>query len=318
MKRAFCTVITSSYIPFAKTLFKSIKVFDPNVKTFALVVDKKGCSEFDEFDEFNILYIENLSYIFLSKEISKKYANNTNALRWSLKSVLMIHLLQTSKYNQVFFVDPDLFFYSDFKFLYEELAENSFILSPHWYCMDPNKSEVEFCRLMTDGLYNAGFLGATIKGLETLYWWAKMCFHSCYIDYQKGLFVDQGFLNLLPLKNPDSKLIHHRGCNVAPWNSFESRRSLSPNGELLLNNVYPLVFIHFTDLPKLIEHDPLLIPFLERYEIELRNNGFEGSLISSSINFINRQRLRNLSLLERFLIKIIGKDWFAKLKKWNK
>lgn len=315
MKRAFCTIITFNYIPFAKTLFQSIKTFDHNVKAFALVVDNDICFEFEEFKVLNLL---DLSDIVFTKEISKKYSSDINSLRWSLKSVLMIHLLQDKKFDQVFFVDSDLFFYSDFKFLYNELGQNSFLLSPHWYCMDPNNSKVDLYRLMTDGLYNAGFLGATSRGLSTLYWWAKMCLHSCCIDYQRGLFVDQAYLNVFPLRNPDSKIINHRGCNVASWNRIENVRSLSSDGKLYLNEVYPLVFIHFSDIPRLIQHDELLKPFLEKYEVELKRNGFEGSLISPAKEFIQRQKLKKLTYIERIVRKVLGKKKFSKFKGWDK
>ncbi len=312
---AFCTIITSNFIPFARALFQSLSKFDSGIEMFALVIDS---DEKFEFPEVQCLKLEDLSEERLVREIKTKYVDNPNSLRWSLKSVLMIHLLKTGKYEQVFFVDPDVYFYSDFRFLYKELGDHSFLLSPHWGCMHPEKSKLYFQRLLTDGLYNAGFLGATRKGLSTLNWWAESCLYSCERDPSRGLHDDQGYLNLFPILSQDTKILRHRGCNVAEWNRFEISRSLDQNGNLILDGSYPLVFIHFSNLGYLVENDPMLIPYLERYEEELRKNGFEGSLISPAKNFVNRQRLKKLSFFERLIRKAVGKKRFARWKEWEK
>ena len=257
---AFCTVITHDFIPFAKTLFHSISKFDLGVDCFALVLDQDTS---ETFPDFEILHPKSLSEAHLVKDFYSKYQDRSDALRWSLKSVLMIHLLKTRKYDQVFFVDPDLYFVGDFTFLYQELADRPFLLSPNWGCLEPEKSELYFQNSQTDGLYNAGFLGATKKGLETLRWWAKMCLNACEINRNKGLHDDQGYLNHFPIRNPDTRVISHRGCNVAEWNRFENVRGINESGEVLINDRYPLIFIHFSNIPFLVEYDPLLIPYLK-------------------------------------------------------
>lgn len=312
--RAFCTVITRSHLPFAKTLFKSIRKFDAEAELFGLIVDGIYPAE---MTDFVVLEPKNLSEQFLTDSLFNRYKDIPDALRWSLKSVLLMHLLNSQKFNQVFFVDPDIYFYSDFRFLYEELGNRSFLLSPHWGCTDPRISPVYFQRLMTDGLYNAGFLGATAKSISTLRWWAESCLRACERDKSRGFHDDQGYLNLFPILNPDSRIITHRGCNVAEWNRFEVNRSLDSEGNLILDQVFPIVFIHFSNLGYLVEHDPLLIPYLEKYEVQLTKNGFEGSLLSSAKGYVDRQRLRKLSWSERFVRRVIGRNRFSRIKGWE-
>lgn len=314
MSAAFCTVITHDFIPFAKTLFQSIRKFDHGVDCFALVIDRDSS---EIFSDFEILLPKSLSEAHLVKDFYSKYQDRSDALRWSLKSVLMIHLLKTGKYDQVFFVDPDLYFVGDFKFLYQELADQSFLLSPNWGCLKPEKSELYFQNSQTDGIYNAGFLGATIQGLDTLRWWAKMCLNACEINRSKGLHDDQGYLNHFPIRNPDARVISHRGCNVAEWNRFENIRGLNDNGEVVINGIYPLIFIHFSNIPFLVEHDPLLIPYLKEYELELKKNGFEGDFFAPALKVANRRRLMKLSITERIFRKLIGHSNFAKFKGWT-
>lgn len=314
MTQVFCTIITVDYLPFSRTLFKSIRKYDKNVKFVVLIVN--SCDRKIK-EDFDVLFTDELLERDLILKFQSKYCNDLNAFRWSLKSVFIIHLLKYEFFDQVFFVDPDLYFYSDFKFLYQELDKNSFLLSPHWGCVHPEKSEIYFHRLMCDGIYNAGFLGATLKGLDTLYWWAEMCLYACQKDVVRGFFDDQGFLNLFPILSPDSKILLHKGCNVAEWNRFEVNRGLDSSGNLILDGIYPLVFIHFSNLGYLVEHDPLLVPYLERYELELKKNGYENSLLFPALDFANRQRIKNLGLFEKVIQKIIGKALFSKLKGWK-
>lgn len=314
MSKAFATVITISYIPFAKTLFQSLRKFDSDIEAFALLVDSEY--KFD-FPEFQCLQLADLSEVKLVKEIKKKYYNNPNALRWSLKSVLMIHLLKTAKCEQVFFVDPDLYFVNDFKFLYQDLGDRSFLLSPNWGCLDPEKSIPYFQNSQTDGLYNAGFLGATSKGLDTLTWWAEMCLYSCEKNKAIGLNDDQGYLNHFPIRNPDTRVITHRGCNIGEWNRFENVRKLKDQGKILINDIYPMIFIHFSNISSLIEFDTFLIPYLKEYELELKKNGFSKNFYDYASRSINRRKLSNLNVAERFLRKLIGHSNFLKLKGWN-
>lgn len=313
MRNSFCTIITPDYLPFARVLFQSIYKFDSNLDFYVLVV---GDIKF-QHESFFVLKLNELDDRDLVRQIEIKYSNELNSLRWSLKSLLMIHLLKTGKYDQVFFVDPDICFYSDFTFLYDFLGTSSILLSPHWGCMDPFVSELYFNRLMTDGIYNGGFIGASKSGLNALYWWARMNIYACERDKNKGLFVDQAYLNVLPIINPDYKAISHRGCNVAEWNRHENHRSLDENGNLLINKEFPVVFIHFSNLGYLVEHDPLLVPFLERYEKDLKRNGFEGSLLSPAKSFVNRKRLKSLSFFERLIRKTLGINRFAKFKGWE-
>lgn len=78
-------------------------------------------------------------------------------------------------------------------------------------------------------------------------------------------------------------MLRHRGCNVAGWNVQDSRRTLGPDGSILINDVWPLVFVHFnrfTIRAILNGTDPLLSPLLKVYEEVLRS--FNPQYLASS------------------------------------
>lgn len=305
----FCTIITQDFVPYAKSLYKSLFDYDNTIQFFVLVVDETFHSI---QSDIIFLSLNEISETELVDRVKIKYKNNLNALRWSLKSVLMIHLLKAFKSDQVFFLDPDLYFFSDYKFLYDELGESSFLLSPHWKRLNPDVHDDSFKSLFSHGIYNAGFLGATSKGLETLYWWAEMCYYACEDNSDRGLFVDQKYLDLFPLRNPDSRILAHKGCNVAVWNRFECSRSFTENGGILINECFPVVFVHFTYLPYLIQHDSHLVELLKIYDQKLLDNGLPYSLIQKAIAYNTKQKLKSLNYFQRLVRKIVGKEFFSK------
>lgn len=305
----FCTIITIDFVPFAKTLHQSLVQFDQNLEFYVLIVNGLNC---EENLNFVCLNLDDLSEKELVDQIQEKYKDNNNALRWSLKSILLIHLLQKFKHEQVFFLDPDICFFSDFKFLFQELGDSSILLSPHWKRSTPSNEDDSFVSLFTHGLYNAGFVGATNKGIDILKWWAEMCLYACEDNSGKGIFVDQKYLDLFPLLNSEVKVLTHKGCNVAVWNRHECRRSYSEDGSIIINDKYPVVFVHFTYLPYLIRFDPQLVKLLEEYDKRLIQNGLPHSIMFKANQFNKKQSLRALNVFQRGLRKVIGHNSYSK------
>jgi hypothetical protein len=155
-----------------------------------------------------------------------------------------LHLLQAG-YDRVIHLDNDLFFFSDPRFLFEEMDQGHVLLTPHWRTLDPEEDVYEFRNNFTDGIYNAGFVGATQTASAALHWWAKVCRHRIDKGLDKGYFLDQRYLDLLPTYFPPARILPHQGCNVAFWN-LRNLKHVEVDGEVLINGKWPIVFIHFT------------------------------------------------------------------------
>ena len=70
----------------------------------------------------------------------------------------------------------------------------------------------------------------------------------------------------------DAMILRHQGCNVAEWNRFLCLREVV-NGEVLINGVWPIVFIHFnnTTIREIIDGtEPLLVSYFEQYMTTLQ------------------------------------------------
>lgn len=261
----FCTVITKSHLVYAKAIHRSLKNFLDNVNMEVLIVDDDDTV--DGIEGFNSFGLNSICNFGLGKEIYRKYGvKKMDRFRWSMKPVLMNYLL-SEKYDQVIYVDSDVYFFANPKFLIEKLKTKSILISPHWRCSNNWVSFVDFVRNHTHGLFNGGFVGANKKGMPALEWWAKSCLESCEIDYSKGLYVDQAYLGLMPVLFDDVEILKHKGCNVANWNKIECKR-VRVDDKVLINKDFEIVFIHWThDTLKGVFNgeDPELKLFFEEY-----------------------------------------------------
>ena len=167
---------------------------------------------------------------------------------------------------------------------------------------------------MQDGLYNAGFIGANKNGTGALNWWAEMCHFKIEKDPEHGFFVDQKYLDMLPVLFEDIKIISHKGCNLASWNVDTCKREII-NGKLIINRQFEPIFIHFareTIANILNRNDKLLYPFLEEYIQLLKKEGFDLRNNYTDIDFskfhspflILKHKLLLRTRVKRFLFKL--------------
>lgn len=292
---SFCTIVTRDYIPQALTLYDSLKIYD-GCFDFCILV---SCYKKELNDNLlDILKKETVEFFYLDdfleddlarKIIQKYYRKDMDAFRWSMKSVFMIYLLQRRDYQKVIFCDSDVCFLGDYSFLVKYLEYYSILLTPHWRPTNPFFKFTEcFEQNFQHGLFNGGFIAANKNGIKTLRWWAKACYFNCKIEPERGYYVDQKYLDLFILLNDKVYIIRHKGCNIANWNRQECKRVLK-NEKVLINGVYPIIFIHFTNdtiNDILSGKDPLLLPYLVKYSNMLSKRGFNK--INNMENYIFR------------------------------
>ena len=265
--KGICTIITKSHVHYAVALHKSFKRFDEKIKMHVLIVDTIELKEIPSHDGIEFHSINSVVESEIGRRIHDKYyTKNMDHFRWSSKPVFMMHLLNHGIDN-LLYLDSDLFFFSNPQFLFEELANNSMLLSPHFRTSDPSIDYLDYGRNNTHGLFNGGFVGANKDGIPALEWWASTCEKVCVKDRKRGYYVDQSHLNLIPILFEKIGSLKHRGCNVASWNRNTCTRSLA-NDEVLINEEFEIVFIHFTYdtiLGILDGRDPWLTPYLKEY-----------------------------------------------------
>jgi lipopolysaccharide biosynthesis glycosyltransferase len=266
-KNTFCTIITANYLPYAQALYYSLNRFNPEIFLQILISDVKK----DEFKEIVlheqcILYFTNEVCISgYGKQIFEKYHSTYHdGFRWSMKPVFLNFLVHEKKFEKVIYVDSDIHFFNDYTFLFEELNENNVLLTPHWRSINPEVDELHFKILFSQGLYNAGFIAINRHGVAAMEWWSKTCLFSCAKGSFEGQYDDQAYLDILPIYFDKVKVLKHRGCNVAVWNMVECNRVIQEDGNVLINNEYPIIFIHLVS-NVLKEYDILLSNYVDKF-----------------------------------------------------
>jgi hypothetical protein len=116
------------------------------------------------------------------------------------------------------------------------------MVSPHWRNIYHSTTH-EWRFNFEHGLYNSGFFIITRKGKTILDWWTEMCNHECTAS-SHYTYVDQRYLDIVPLYFPDVRIIQHKGCNVAAWNHQYLPRTISDETVLVAGQ--PIIFIHYS------------------------------------------------------------------------
>ncbi|MBL7777494.1 MAG: hypothetical protein JNK66_04245 [Chitinophagales bacterium] len=261
----FCTITTSDHYYKVFALCESLQKFSSDFTLHVLVVERDLPHLI--FPQIKKYHLSDIQQNTTANGIAAKYRKNADRLRWSMKPVFLKYLLAQPKIENVVYLDNDLFFYNDYRFLFNYFKEHSFLLTPHHYERSPHQNQNMLEANYRIGLFNAGFVGVRKDAADTLQWWAECCLYRCQKNSLRGLFDDQKYLDLIPIMHDNALIIRHRGCNVAEWNRAICER-IKVNGEVLINGTYPIVFIHFNNSTiREIErgNDPLLEPYYQQY-----------------------------------------------------
>ena len=299
MKTAFCTISTNSHLFKVDALFSSLKNVGEESDMVCLATELGQA----EIKNGQLLQLEDIELGECGDLIIRKYASTRDHLRWSLKPILISLLLE--KYEKVIYLDNDIGFFNSPSFLWNELDTTDILLTPHHYPRDPKKNQNWLEANFKVGLYNAGFIGVNKNAKHIMDWWADCCLYRCEKSLIRGLFDDQKYLDLVPVMHTNTKVLEHKGCNVAGWNAEVCRREFSDDNIIFINGKWPIVFIHFNGFSvRTILHgnDSLLRPYLTNYIEQLRvfkPNLEEGDLWNEN-TFWDRIKLFAWNLLNQF------------------
>ena len=284
MERVFCTIITRSHLSWALALADSLRVCDAELR-FCMLITDAGKAEVHPMGGrpgVEVVCLDDMRAYAMGAAIATKYADQSDELRWSMKPVLMEHLL--ARYGKVIYGDCDLHFYADIQWMWSALNTHAMLLTPHWRSGRASIDRANFDLLFVGGLYNAGFVAAQRAALPALRFWAANCLEICVKDFTKGQYVDQTHLNLLPVYFEDIHVLKHRGCNVANWNMVECAR-VRVGDAVMINGKDPIVFIHFTRsmIDGIVSgEDGALLPHLTILRDRMLAAGAEQDIIASA------------------------------------
>ena len=242
----FATIITTNHIDKTLTVLESLNQFDSDVTLHVLLVDYDQHT-IDKLQTTNLITYDlneliNQPNELLGKIIVGKYAQNSDELRWALKPLFILYLI--NQYDTLCYIDCDLYFCGNYQFIFNKLKTVPIILTPHWRQI--HAYGVDYHYNYKHGIYNAGFIGFNKEAIEALQWWAALCARECTKSEDACTYTDQRYLDLVPTYFEKTEILRHYGCNVAGWNTrYLNRRR---QGEDILVNEMPIIFIHFSQV----------------------------------------------------------------------
>jgi len=240
---AFATVITRSYLPFARVLARRLGRFH-DAPLYVVCVDEPeglfdpAAEPFTLLTASDLLPEQDRSLLFYYTPFEA-----CNALRGYLHK----HLFEHTPHDRWLYLDSDIYVTTPLDAAFAAIDEPACgLISPH--CLEPADARllhpVETC-LLKFGVYNSGFLGLrrNAEGRRFVDWFLERLRTLCFFMH-RDVYVDQLWLNLVPEHFPAMRSWKHPGANVAYWNLHERR--LRRTGEGLTANGEPLLFVHFS------------------------------------------------------------------------
>jgi glycosyltransferase involved in cell wall biosynthesis len=289
LKTAVFTIGSNNYAAHARVLMKSLRLNEPDLHRFVLIVDKYApkCripAAYAESIYVDALPLPEPDWFFVKYNLLEA---NTAIKPW------MFEFLFAKGFDAVIYMDPDIKVYSEMAEAKQALMTSDLILTPHItrpYIDSANPNHLDIRR---SGIYNLGFLALkrSPTSRAVIEWWKAKCKDNCRVSFEEGIFVDQSWMDFAPALFPNSHILRHQGYNVAYWNLHYRAVSIAgyPHRIPVMNDGSPLRFFHFSgsnpDKPeKLSKHQNRIrdgfLPswlngLLQNYYSDLRMEGYE-------------------------------------------
>ena len=324
------TLCSNNYFPQALALANSFLEHHPASNFYIILVDKR--TDLNVWDNMRIRLIEVAMVETEILSLAAKY--NIVELNTAVKPQAFLYLFANTRADVIYYLDPDVYIYQSFQELNDYLETYEVLLTPHILRPIPIDGKTPFENdFLNFGLYNLGFLGLKRSAAtkELLHWWKERTYKYGYKNLAKGLFVDQLWMNFVPVQHEKVKIIDQPGYNMAPWNLHERKLSFRDDS-YYVNNTNLLVFYHFSTLNPLkklqlhpvfnrydFSNRPDLLKIYQDYATELLNLGYAG-YHNTPCYYIEwqklqereaeREALQHLPLKSRLFIKL--KNLFPK------
>lgn len=255
------TICSINYLAQARTLGDSLKSTNPDILFVIGLVDKLAGVSFEDsyLPEYPMIEIDKIGIADL-EEIATRY--DITELNTAVKPFCFSYFFKHyPEVKNVIYFDPDIIVYQPLTELKASLEKYQAVLTPHINTpIDDRLTPNELHHLNT-GINNLGFVAFRRSAENTAFinWWEEKLRYECLIDLCNGLFVDQNWMNFLPVFVENVHTERSPGYNAAYWNLHE-RVFLEKNGSYFVNEKHSLIFFHYSG------YDPAKPEILSKYQ----------------------------------------------------
>jgi len=239
----FCTLFDSNYLTRGIALYNSLENVCENFHMYIFAFDRK--SE-DVLKTLNLKFATIISLKnFEDDDLLKiKPTRSIAEYCWTSTSSTILYVLENFRVENCTYLDADMFFYSSPKAIFDEMGDNSILITEHRYTPIYDKSK-------KSGKYCVQFV--TFKndenGLTALKWWRERCLEWCYAKLEDRKYGDQMYLDDWTTRFKGVHVMQHLGGGLAAWNVqqyvfFKSSEKMFGK-EIKTGKEFEVIFYHF-------------------------------------------------------------------------
>ncbi|MDZ7627828.1 MAG: hypothetical protein U5J99_05380 [Parvularculaceae bacterium] len=249
----FFTIVARNYLSFALTLRASLLAAHPGVVFRIVLADEAP-------NEATLALIEALAPGAAADLVAARdlpipdFADMTMRydvmeLATAVKPFAFRHMLAAAEGGPVIYLDPDILVTAPLDCVLDALASGAdAVLTPHHRAPPPDDGKTPTAAdIAAAGCFNLGFAAfADTPGAHGfLIWWADACATRCFSAPERGLFVDQKFVDEAPARIPGLVILEAPGLNAAYWNLHERPLGRADDGTPTAGG-QRLQFFHFS------------------------------------------------------------------------
>lgn len=235
------TIVSRNYLHYARTLMNSVEEYAPGAERVVGLCDAPGDFDFSG-ENFSLLEMRDLPIPEIDKFIFRYTILELNT---AIKPYVISALFEQG-YDKVIYFDPDIRIYRSLDPMLALLDAHQMLLTPHLTGpLDDDKLPSEL-NILVSGSYNLGYIGLrnTPDMQRFAHWWEDKLYTDCVVDLERGLFVDQKWMDLAPGMYPGVHIERSPAWNVAYWNL--KHRTVTRDAHEYRVNGEPLMFFHFS------------------------------------------------------------------------
>lgn len=300
-KVAAFTIISNNYSAHARVLMESLARHQPGWDRWVLLVDLPPADPLVPPDCARTKLATDLPLpgpqtFFTRYDILEA---NTAVKPW------MVEWLWNQGYEWVVYFDPDIRVFSPLVELVEAFSAASIVLTPHItrpYTDDFQPGELLIKRA---GVFNLGFvaLKADDEGRRTVAWWQGKLAEQCVNAIERGIFVDQSWMNFCPVYCDRLFILKHPGYNVAYWNlHYRPLLDAEVGREIRVGQGVPLRFYHFSGF------DYLQPAVLSRHQNRFLAGALSESLLALLRSYAEALRAAGIEKISRIPYALANAD----------
>lgn len=245
----FLTICCDNYLSQAAELSISIKKTNPAHRLIVCLFEKNRDNVGELADFFDqIILAEELNidlfdrFVFRHTQMEAATAIKADLFLWAFKKY--------GKEEYFIYLDPDIKVFNSFESIVKLFSTHSILVTPHHLEDEDTVEGIKdnMIRTLMCGTFNLGFIGIkrNRESLQFLKWWQNKLHLFCYIDFTRGLFVDQKWIDMA-FSFFDIGVVRSAAYNVANWNISKRKLAFTQSGNITVNRE-PLLFFHFSKI----------------------------------------------------------------------